>query len=49
MIMSHILKMYYGIDVDINENGYFQYQGKLYYFAYLKNVQEFLNVYHYYR
>ncbi|WP_028042431.1 hypothetical protein [Candidatus Stoquefichus massiliensis] len=47
--MSHILKMYYGIDVSIEEAGYFRYQGELYYFCFIEDITHFMNVYRYYR
>ena len=45
MRVSHILKMYYGIDVEIEVPGYFMYQDQLYYFTYLSHVQNFLDTY----
>lgn len=47
--MSHILKMYYGIDVSLNEDGYFHYQNQLYYFCFAPDVGKFLDTYRYYR
>ncbi len=47
--MSHILKMYYGINVSIEETGYFRYQGELYYFCYIYDIASFMTVYRYYR
>lgn len=47
--MSHILKMYYGIDVSIEETGYFRYQNDLYYFCFIDDITRFMNVYRYYR
>ena len=49
MSMSHILKMYYGIDVSLNEDGYFHYQNQLYYFCFVPDVGKFLDTYRYYR
>ncbi len=47
--MYNILKMYYGIDQDINGPGYFKYQGQLYYFCPIDHIQTFLDVYRTYR
>lgn len=47
--MSNILKMYYGIDMTVEENGYFMFQDQLFYLTQVPNIKVFLDVYHYYR
>lgn len=47
--MQNILKMYYGIDVSIQEPGYFSYHDALYYIAYVQDIQHFLEIYRFYR
>lgn len=49
MQVQNILKIYYGIDISIEGYGYFIYQNQRYYFCYVENIQQFLDVYHYYR
>lgn len=49
MCVSHLLKMYYGIDIEIENPGYFTYQKQLYYFCYVENAHMFLDTYRYYR
>lgn len=48
MFVNHILKLYYGIEQDIEPPQYFQYQGELYYFSYINNPQAFLEIFQYY-
>lgn len=47
--MQDILKLYYGIDVPLQQPGYFSYQDQLYYFQYVQDVYRFLEIYRYYR
>lgn len=47
--MNHILKLYYGIQKDVNPPQYFHYQNQLYYFSYVSNPQAFLEIFQYYR
>ena len=47
--MQDILKMYYGIDVNIEKYGYFTYMNKLYYFCCIPHIKAFLDIYRYYR
>ncbi|MEG0368315.1 MAG: hypothetical protein RR585_15845, partial [Coprobacillus sp.] len=49
MQVQNILRMYYGIDVTLEDYGYFSYQQQLYYFCYVADVQHFLDIYRYYR
>lgn len=41
--------MYYGIDVSLEETGYFTYQQRLYYFCFVQDIRVFLDIYRYYR
>lgn len=41
--------MYYGIELEQFQGGYFTYQNQLYYFCYIADVKGFLDIYHYYR
>jgi len=47
--VNQILKLYYGIQEDVNPPQYFHYQDQLYYFSYLQNPHAFLEVFQYYR
>lgn len=49
MHVQNILKMYYGIDEQIQEPGYFSHQQQLYYICYVEDVSRFLDIYRYYR
>ena len=47
--MNHILKLYYGIDNNIMQPGYFRHQEQLYYLSYMDNISLFFEIYQYYR
>ena len=47
--MNRLLKLYYGIETNLKDVGYFEYLQNLYYFACLSHIQIFLEVYQYYR
>ena len=47
--MKDLIKMYYGIDCTIDSIGYFYVGPQLYYLFCVKDKNEFLNIYHYYR
>ncbi|MEG0593095.1 MAG: hypothetical protein RR512_07245 [Coprobacillus sp.] len=49
MPVQDILKMYYGMDIAIENPGYFYYQNQLYYIYEVNDIQGFLEVYRYYR
>ncbi len=47
--MNHILKLYYGIQEEIEPPQYFHFQNQLYYFSYVQNPHIFLQIFQYYR
>lgn len=49
MLVQNILKMYYSIDIALQEPGYFTYQDQLYYVGYVEDISHFLDIYRYYR
>lgn len=47
--MNHILKLYYGIQEEVNPPQYFHFQNQLYYFSPIQNPHVFLELFQYYR
>lgn len=47
--MNHLLKIYYHLDIDLKEPGYFTNQQQLYYLGVVKDLHRFLEIYRYYR
>lgn len=47
--MNHILKLYYGIEMEVQPPQYFHFQNQLYYFSCVQNPHAFLEVFQYYR